>query len=97
VKVTDELDRVIAQRGRPLMMTCDNGTEFTSNHFDAWTHQCGVALDVIRPGRPVSVTRGRCPRPSRRAIDSEFSTLRVTCVRTTRIPPVNRAIPTGRR
>lgn len=42
-QVTAALDRVIAVRGRPQMITCDNGTEFTSNHFDA-----GPAVEASR-------------------------------------------------
>ena len=52
-KVTAALDRVIARRGAPAMITIDNGTEFTSNHFDAWAYKSGIALDFIHPGRPV--------------------------------------------
>jgi putative transposase len=52
-QVTAALDRVIGLRGKPQMITCDNGTEFTSNHFDAWAYRLGVALDFIQPGRPV--------------------------------------------
>jgi putative transposase len=35
-KVTEVLDRVIRERGAPVALTLDNGTEFTSRHFDAW-------------------------------------------------------------
>jgi putative transposase len=52
-KVTQALDRVIAERGKPAMITIDNGTEFTSNHFDAWAFEHKIALDFIHPGRPV--------------------------------------------
>ena len=52
-QVTAALDRVIATRGKPQMITCDNGTEFTSNHFDAWAYSHGVSIDFIQPGRPV--------------------------------------------
>ena len=31
----------------------DNGTEFTSKHFDAWAYTAGIQLDFISPGRPV--------------------------------------------
>jgi putative transposase len=31
----------------------DNGSEFTSNHFDAWAYLRGIRLDFIRPGKPV--------------------------------------------
>jgi putative transposase len=51
--VTAALDRAIATRGKPRMITCDNGTEFTSNHFDAWAYKRGIAIDFIQPGRPV--------------------------------------------
>jgi len=52
-QVTAALERVIVRRGKPQMITCDNGTEFTSNHFDAWAYKQGVAIDFISPGRPV--------------------------------------------
>ncbi len=32
-RVTDVLEKVVAQRGAPIALTLDNGTEFTSNHF----------------------------------------------------------------
>jgi putative transposase len=51
--VTATLDRVIRVRRKPTMLTLDNGTEFTANHFDAWAHRRGIQLDFIRPGRPV--------------------------------------------
>jgi putative transposase len=34
------------------VITCDNGTEFTSNQFDAWAHARGVDIDFITPGKP---------------------------------------------
>mgnify|MGYP001814273407 FL=1 len=49
-KVTDALDKMMAKRGQPLMITTDNGTEFTSRHFDSWAHQRGIKLDYIAPG-----------------------------------------------
>lgn len=51
--VTAVLDRAIAGRGKSRMITCDNGTEFTRNHFDAWAQKRGIAIDFIQPGRPV--------------------------------------------
>jgi putative transposase len=53
IKVTESLDQMMAARGQPLMITTDNGTEFTSRHFDSWAHQRGIKLDYIAPGRPV--------------------------------------------
>jgi len=51
--VTKVLDRIIQKRGAPVALTLDNGTEFTSKHFDAWAYRAGIQLDFIRPGRPV--------------------------------------------
>jgi putative transposase len=51
--VTEALDRAITVKGKPEVITLDNGTEFTSKHFDAWAFQRGIRLDFIAPGRPV--------------------------------------------
>ena len=51
--VTEVLDRIIRRRGSPGSLSLDNGTEFTSKHFDAWAYRAGIQLDFIRPGRPV--------------------------------------------
>jgi putative transposase len=53
VRLTEVLDNMMAQRGQPKVITMDNGTEFTSRHFDAWAHERGIKLDYIAPGRPV--------------------------------------------
>ncbi len=47
------LEEIIAERGVPVALTQDNGTEFTSRHYDAWAFSAGIQLDFIRPGRPV--------------------------------------------
>ena len=52
-RVTEALDKMMATRGQPRMITTDNGTEFTSRHFDSWAHQRGIKPDYIAPGRPV--------------------------------------------
>jgi putative transposase len=52
-RVTLVLDRLMARKGKPSMITLDNGTEFTGRHFDAWAYRNGIRLDFIRPGRPV--------------------------------------------
>jgi putative transposase len=51
--VIDALERTIAERGTPRVLTLDNGTEFTSLRFDAWAQRRGIRLDFITPGRPV--------------------------------------------
>jgi len=35
-RVTCELERIVAERGAPEAIRCDNGPEFTSRHFLAW-------------------------------------------------------------
>jgi putative transposase len=52
-KVALALSLVIAERGAPLSITVDNGSEFYSRAMEAWAYQYGVQLDFIRPGRPV--------------------------------------------
>ncbi len=51
--VTKALDRAIAHYGKPEIITCDNGSEFTANHFDAWAYARGIKIDFIDPGKPV--------------------------------------------
>jgi putative transposase len=48
------LTRVAAQRGRPAVIACDNGTEFTSRALDHWAWMHGVQLDLSRPGKPLA-------------------------------------------
>jgi putative transposase len=52
-KVALALSQVIAERGAPVSITVDNGSEFYSRAMEAWAYQYGVQLDFIRPGRPV--------------------------------------------
>ena len=52
-RVTEFLDLWIEAHGKPSGIQVDNGTEFTSNHFDAWAYDRGIAVHFITPGRPV--------------------------------------------
>lgn len=52
-RVTRVLDRVIAERGRPQNLRCDNGPELTSRHFLAWCVERKIQLVHIEPGRPM--------------------------------------------
>ena len=52
-RVTRVLDRVIAERGKPLAIRCDNGPEFTSRHFLSWCENRQIRLVFIEPGRPM--------------------------------------------
>ena len=48
-RVTRELERIVAERGVPEALRCDNGPEFTSRHFLAWCIARKIALVHIEP------------------------------------------------
>jgi len=52
-RVTRVLDRVIQDRGKPDVIRCDNGPEFTSRHFLGWCEENRIRLLHIAPGRPM--------------------------------------------
>jgi len=52
-RVTRVLEAIIAQRGRPQAIRCDNGPELTSRHFLAWCIEQKIELVHIQPGRPM--------------------------------------------
>jgi len=52
-RVTRVLERLIAERGRPHSLRCDNGPELTSRHFLAWCVERKIQLVHIEPGRPM--------------------------------------------
>ena len=52
-RVTRVLDWVIAQRGAPDAIRCDNGPEFTSRHFLTWCEDRKIRIVYIQPGRPM--------------------------------------------
>jgi putative transposase len=47
------LDRAIGAGPAPRSITVDHGTEFMSRALEDWAYQRGIALDFIRPGKPV--------------------------------------------
>lgn len=51
-RVARELDRIIAYRGRPLMIVSDNGTELTSHAILHWQEDRGIEWHYISPGKP---------------------------------------------
>jgi putative transposase len=51
-RVTRVLDQIIAVRGLPLAIGCDNGPELTSRHFLAWALEWKIELRHIQPGKP---------------------------------------------
>jgi putative transposase len=52
-RVTRALEWIISQRGKPDVLRCDNGPEFTSRHFLAWCEEREIRLLHIQPGRPM--------------------------------------------
>lgn len=52
-RITAVLDRAMRDRGKPRSLVCDNGPEFAGRIFDAWADANGIALQFIRPGKPV--------------------------------------------
>ena len=52
LRVTRELDLVIAERGMPGTIVSDNGTEFTSMAILRWVQDKGVDWHYIAPGKP---------------------------------------------
>ena len=52
-KVAAALENVVSQRGVPMSITVDNGSEFASRAMDGWAYRHGTHLDFIRPGKPV--------------------------------------------
>jgi putative transposase len=47
------LDQAACFRGYPRAVRTDNGPEFTSRAFIAWTQQHGIEHLLIEPGRPM--------------------------------------------
>lgn len=52
VRVTQVLDDLLITRGKPKLITVDNGPEFSGRAMDKWAYENGVKLDFIRPGKP---------------------------------------------
>ena len=52
LRVTRVLDQIIAERGLPRAIRCDNGPELTSRHFLAWALDRKIDLIHIQPGKP---------------------------------------------
>ena len=52
LRVTRALDEIIARRGAPQSIRCDNGPELTSRHFLAWNLERKIQLVHIQPGKP---------------------------------------------
>lgn len=51
-RVVRELDLLVAQRGRPLTIVSDNGTELTSMAVLRWSQATRIEWHYIAPGKP---------------------------------------------
>ena len=72
--VTRVLEQIVAERGLPQAIRCDNGPELTSQHFLAWCVERQIELVHIQPGKPTQ--NGR--------IESFHGRLREECLRVSR-------------
>ena len=52
LRLTRVLDGIIAERGLPQAIRCDNGPELTSRHFLAWNLERKINLIHTQPGKP---------------------------------------------
>ena len=50
--VARELTRLLDLHGKPGVIVCDNGTEYTSMAMFKWAQDSGVDLQFIQPGKP---------------------------------------------
>jgi len=51
-RITRVLEAIVAQRGQPVAIRCDNGPEITSRHFLAWCVERRIDIVHIQPGKP---------------------------------------------
>ena len=51
-RVTRVLEAIVAERGQPQAIRCDNGPELTSRHFLVWCVERQIELVHIQPGKP---------------------------------------------
>jgi putative transposase len=70
-RMTRVLEGIVAERGLPGAIRCDNGPELTSRHFLAWCVERGIELVHIQPGKPVQNAR----------VESFHGRLREECLR----------------
>ena len=52
-RVMRMLERLIAERGKPANIRCDNGPEFISHLLEQWCKDRQISIQFIQPGRPM--------------------------------------------
>ncbi len=51
-RVIRSLEQIIAWRGQPAALRCDNGPEYLSAALQAWASRRGIRIEYIQPGKP---------------------------------------------
>jgi putative transposase len=51
-RVIRSLDQIIAWRGKPKVIRCDNGPEYISAVTRTWAASRGIQIEFIQPGQP---------------------------------------------
>jgi putative transposase len=52
MRVIRVLDQIIAWRGKPKSIRCDNGPEYVSELLQSWARRKGIDILFIQPGKP---------------------------------------------
>ena len=52
LRVIRTLKQIIAWRGKPQVIRCDNGPEYISSTIQTWASAWGIKLEHIQPGNP---------------------------------------------
>lgn len=53
LRVIRVLERLVAERGNPANIRCDNGPEFISHKLEQWCTEKKITLQFIQPGKPM--------------------------------------------
>lgn len=51
-RVIRSLEQIMAWRGKPAVLRCDNGPEYVSAALQAWASRRGIQIEYIQPGQP---------------------------------------------
>lgn len=51
-RVIRTLNRIIEWRGKPKVIRCDNGPEYTSGKLQSWANENAIVIQYIQPGNP---------------------------------------------
>lgn len=51
-RVVRTLEQLIEWKGKPTVIRCDNGPEYTSNTLILWAEKQEIRIDFIQPGHP---------------------------------------------